>query len=99
MTSLAVSKGLSTIANARGETLCQLGSSEGIVAAEIAFDASTKAARVPRAHGRWALPAPWFSFMFPLAAYFGARDYAGNSARADRAIAVSRHDGQFRPSA
>jgi N-carbamoylputrescine amidase len=85
--------GLSTIANARGETLCQMGSAEGIVTAEITIDASIRAEQVPRAHGRWALPVPWFSFMFPLAAFFGARDYAKSAARKDRAIAVSQFNG------
>lgn len=85
--------GLSTIANARGETLCQAGSAEGIVTAEIALDTSIRVEQVPRAHGRWALPVPWFSFMFPLVAFFGACDYAKSTVRAERAIVVSRPDG------
>jgi N-carbamoylputrescine amidase len=82
--------GLSTIANARGETVSQLDNTEGIAIAEITFDASKNAERALRGHGRWALPVPWFSFMFPLAAYFGARDYARSSARKKRAIAMSQ---------
>jgi len=85
--------GLSTIANARGETLCQMGSAEGIVTAEITLDASIRAEQVPRAHGCWALPVPWFSFMFPLVAFFGARDYAKSAAREERALAVSQSNG------
>jgi N-carbamoylputrescine amidase len=82
--------GLSTIANAAGETLARLGCVEGIATADIPLDASTKAEQPPRAHGRWALPVPWFSFMFPLVAFFGARAYAKSAERADRAIAASR---------
>jgi N-carbamoylputrescine amidase len=82
--------GLSTIANASGEILCQMGSAEGIVTAEITLDASKRAEQVPRAHGCWALHVPWFSFRFPLVAFFGARDYAKSVAREDHAIAVSQ---------
>jgi N-carbamoylputrescine amidase len=86
--------GLSTIANAKGDIVSQLGGTEDLAIAEVGLDPSQKAKHVPRAYGRWALPVPWFSFLFPLAAFFGARDYARNRVREERAVAVSRSNGQ-----
>ena len=85
--------GLSTITNANGEVISQLGSIEGIAIAEVDLDASHKIQNAPRAYGRWALPVPWFSFLFPLATFLGARDYAKNKVRAKRAIAVGQSNG------
>jgi N-carbamoylputrescine amidase len=85
--------GLSTISDAQGDVACQLGGTEGIAIAEVQLDPSCKAKSTPRSYGRWALPVPWFSFFFPLAAYFGARVYAKSKARAERAWAVSRKNG------
>jgi len=69
------------------------GSVEGTAIAGIDLDASHKASAAPRAYGDWALPVPWFSFFFPLAAFFGARDYAKNQTRAERAVAASQSIG------
>jgi N-carbamoylputrescine amidase len=85
--------GLSTIANAKGEVIRQLGSDEGIAIAECELDASLKVKSAPHAHGRWALPVPWFSFLFPLSAFFGKRSYVRNRVRAARAAALTRSKG------
>ncbi len=85
--------GSSTIANARGEVICQLGRTEGIATAEVMLDELKKVENAPRSFGRWALPVPWFTFLFPLGAFFGARNYAKNKERAKRATALSRANG------
>jgi len=82
--------GLSTIADADGGVVSQLGSGEGLAVAEVQLDPARKAVRMPASHGRWALPVPWFSFFFAWATFLGARAYAGNRLRAERALAVSR---------
>lgn len=85
--------GLSTIADANGDVVSQLSGVEGIAIAEVQLDPSHKVKRVPRSYGRWALEVPWFSFLFPLAAFFGAHVYDRNKVRAARASAVSRTNG------
>ncbi len=84
--------GLSTIADAKGDVVAQLGSDEGVAVAEVHLDASQKVRQAPRAYGRWALPVPWFSFFFPLSAFFGAREYAKSKRRAERAYAVGENN-------
>jgi N-carbamoylputrescine amidase len=85
--------GLSTIADAKGDVVSQLSDAEGIAIADVELDPSHKVKRVPRSYGRWALEVPWFSFLFPLAAFLGARVYDRNKVRAARASAVSRTNG------
>lgn len=84
--------GLSTIADAKGEILSQLGDTEDLAIGDVGLDPLLKAKSVPRAYGRWALPVPWFSFLFPLVTFFGTRYYAKDRVRAERALAVSRFD-------
>ena len=84
--------GLSTIADSDGVTRGQLGSESGIVVAEVTLDPERKVKCPPERHGRWALKVPWFSFFFPLAAFFGSRVYAKSKLRAARARRVSSGD-------
>ena len=81
--------GLSTVAAANGQIVSQLGNADGIAMAEVEIDHARKATNSPLPNGRWALPVPWFSFFFPLAAFFGARVYARNQVRAERALAIA----------
>jgi N-carbamoylputrescine amidase len=82
--------GLSTIADSDGLVKDQLGSESGIALGEVSIDSARKAATAPTAYGRWSLPVPWFSFFFPLAAFFGTRVYAKSRVRAERAAAAYR---------
>ena len=81
--------GLSTVAAANGQIVSQLGNADGIAMAEVEIDPARKTTNPPLPNGRWALPVPWFSFFFPLAAFFGARVYARNQVRAERALAIA----------
>jgi N-carbamoylputrescine amidase len=85
--------GLSTIADADGRVAFQLGDTEGIAIAEVELNPARKANSMPKSYGRWALPVPWFSFLFPLSAFFGSRIYAKSKVRAQRALALSRKNG------
>ena len=85
--------GLSTVAAASGKIVSQLGHAEGIALAEVEIDRARKTASTPLPSGRWALPVPWFTFFFPLAAFFGARVYARNRVRAERALAIAASGG------
>ena len=82
--------GLSTIAAADGRVVAQLGEAAAIAIAEVELDPSRKSRIAPRPFGRWALSVPWFSFFFPLAAFFGARSYQKSKLRAERALALGR---------
>jgi len=82
--------GLSTIADADGRVAYQLGSTEGIAVAEVKLDPIRKAKSTPQSYGRWALPVPWFSFLFPLVAFFGSRIYVKSKVRSERALALSQ---------
>lgn len=84
--------GLSTIADSDGVVKSQLGGEQGIAVADVVLDPARKVAATPQRHGRWALPVPWYSFSFPLAAFLGARAYARSSDRAARALAVGHGD-------
>ena len=81
--------GLSTIADADGTVRAQLGGAQGVAVGEVTLDARRKSATPPRRHGHWALPVPWFSFLFPLGAFFGKRAYARSRQRAARARQAS----------
>ena len=85
--------GLSTIADADGSVIAQLGSEEGIIVGEVHLDPAQKTGSTPKSYGRWALPVPWFSFSFPLAAYFCTSAYARSKERPKRAMAVCRKNG------
>ena len=82
--------GLSTIAAADGRVAYQLGNAEDLAIAEVELDPTQKATSAPQPFGRWALPVPWFSFFFPLSAFFGSRIYAKSKVRAERALAIGQ---------
>ncbi|HNC52010.1 MAG TPA: carbon-nitrogen hydrolase family protein [Accumulibacter sp.] len=82
--------GLSTVVAADGRVACQLSNEEAVAIAEVELDPTQKVRSALRPFGRWALPVPWFSFFFPLAAFFGSRIYLRSKVRAERALALSR---------
>lgn len=84
--------GLSTIADSDGTAKSQLGGEQGIAISEVNLDPSRKTATAPKRYGRWALPVPWFSFLFPLAALLGRREYSRSRDRVARALAVVHED-------
>jgi N-carbamoylputrescine amidase len=84
--------GLSAIADSDGMLKAQLGADEGVICAEVALDPARKAKRPPKAYGRWALPVPWYAFLWPLTQKFGERAYAKHPARPRLAFAISSAD-------
>lgn len=84
--------GLSTVVDSDGTVKSQLGGEQGIAIAEVSLDPGRKVAAVPQRHGRWALPVPWFSILFPLAASLGRHAYGRSHTRAARALAVGHED-------
>jgi N-carbamoylputrescine amidase len=84
--------GLSTIADSDGTVKSQLAGEPGIAIAEVVLDPGRKSTAAPKRHGRWALPVPWFGYLFPIAESLGRRAYDRNRNRAARALAVARED-------
>ncbi|MCX7173497.1 MAG: carbon-nitrogen hydrolase family protein [Proteobacteria bacterium] len=84
--------GLSAVANSDGTLMVQLGSEEGIALATVALDPSRKVSHPPKAYGRWALPVPWYAFLWPLTQKFGERAYARHPSRSNRAFAIADAD-------
>lgn len=68
--------GLSAVADSNGTLLVQLGAEEGIALATVILDPALKVERPPQAYGRWALPVPWYAFLWPLTQKLGERAYA-----------------------
>ncbi len=66
-----------------------ISSEEGIAVAEVVLDAARKVKRPPKAYGHWALPVPWYAFLWPLTQKLGERAYARNSSRPERALAMA----------
>jgi N-carbamoylputrescine amidase len=84
--------GLSAVADSDGSLMVQLGAEEGIALAKVALDPARKVKHPPKAYGRWALPVPWYAFLWPLTQKFGERSYARHPLRPDRALAIANAD-------
>jgi hypothetical protein len=82
--------GLSAIVDAHGHALAQLGEAEGVIVAEVQLDPGQKAKTPPQDHGqRWAIPVPWYAFIWPETQAMGEQAYAANPCRAACARAIS----------
>lgn len=74
--------GLSAIADSDGALCSQLGGEPGIAVGEVRLDPARKARTAPRAYGRWALPVPWYAFLWPLSQALGESRYRKDGQRA-----------------
>lgn len=81
--------GLSAIADSDGALKVQLGADEGIICTEVTLDSERKAKQPPRPYGRWALPVPWYAFLWPLTQKLGERWYARHPSRSTLAQSVA----------
>lgn len=84
--------GLSAIADSDGMLKAQLGADEGVICAEVTLDPARKAKQAPKAYGRWALPVPWYAFLWPLTQKLGERAYAKHRTRPEIALAMANTD-------
>lgn len=84
--------GLSAIVDADGELKAELGSEEGIIVADVHPGHEAERKHAPRRYGRiWAVPTPWYAFIWPVTQRMGEKSYATNPRRKERALSVSRH--------
>lgn len=83
--------GLSSIVDSDGTVKAELGDEEGIIVADVCLRPSAKDESKPRQYGKmWAIPVPWFAFIWPLTQKWGEKSYAANQRRKDCALSVSR---------
>lgn len=86
--------GYSAVADSDGRILAQLGpGQEGVAMGVVQLDPTRKVRSVvPRRHGRWTVPLPWWAFLWTLTQRMGQRAYARSQVRRARARAVSSGD-------
>lgn len=82
--------GLSSIVDSDGQVKVELGDEEGVIVSDVTMNPNTKSKSQPKKYGRmWSIPAPWYSFIWPLTQKMGEKSYAANSRRKERALSIS----------
>lgn len=83
--------GLSQIVDSDSSIKAKLGEGEGVIVAEVCLDPDRKRTAKPRCFGKmWALPMPWYAFIWPDTQKEGEQAYAINERRIERALHVSQ---------
>jgi N-carbamoylputrescine amidase len=78
--------GLSYIADSDGRILAELAEEEGVIVSQVTLDPQRKATIPPKCYGRqWAVPVPWYSFIWPLTQKWGERVYQQSDKRRNKA--------------
>lgn len=79
--------GLSRIVDSDASVRAKMGAQEGVIVAEVRLDPDRKRSAKPRCFGKmWALPMPWFAFIWPETQKDGEQAYANNDLRKERAL-------------
>jgi N-carbamoylputrescine amidase len=83
--------GQSSIVDGDGAVKAKLGKAEGVIVADVRLDPALKGQRPLRDHGEmWAVPVPWYAFIWPMTQALGEQAYAQNTARKERALAIGK---------
>jgi hypothetical protein len=86
--------GLSQIVDSDASVKAKLGEEQGVIVADVHLDPDRKSRAKPRCYGKmWALPMPWFAFIWPDTQKEGEESYALNQRRKKRALDVSSAPG------
>ena len=81
--------GLSQIVDSDGTVKANMGGEEGVIVADVCLDPARKRSEKPRRAGRmWALPVPWYAFVWPMTQKEGEQAYAQSERRKARALRV-----------
>ncbi len=84
--------GGSYISDSRGQVLKTMDTDkgEGVIVSLISLDPQYKAKTPPKRYGKiWAIPMPWFGFVYPLTQPWGEKSYAKNQMRKNKAQALT----------
>ncbi|MFZ5595171.1 MAG: carbon-nitrogen hydrolase family protein [Pseudomonadota bacterium] len=77
--------GLSSITDSDGTVLAELGEEEEVIVADVTLG-TPRPENSPRRYGRmWAMPVPWYAFIWPLTQKMGERSYKNSAHRKERA--------------
>lgn len=84
--------GLSTIVDADGSVKARMGvEKEGSIVANVHLGTQKKPIQNPRCYGKmWALPMPWYAYIWPLTQAQGEEAYKENIRRKERALHLSK---------
>ena len=86
--------GYSMIVDSDGVVKAALGHEEGVIVDDVCLDASRKVKKQPRRFGKlWAVPMPWYGFIWPLTQRMGERAYANNVRRKEHAKIICEPNG------
>ena len=81
--------GLSCIVDADGTVKEELEDEEGVIVADLSVGGHPTPA-APKKYGKmWAVPVPWYAFIWPLSQRWGEKSYAKNPRRRERALSIS----------
>jgi N-carbamoylputrescine amidase len=87
--------GLSQIVNSDGQVKARLGAEEGAAVADVELEPARRPARKPRCFGKlWAIPMPWYAFIWPQTQHEGEPVYAANPRRPQAALRVQAGEAQ-----
>ena len=82
--------GLSVITDSDGKVLKELGEEEGVIVADVHLDPGRKNKNPPKCHGKmWAMPVPWYAFIWPMTQKTGEKMYKKSQTRPARAKSKS----------
>jgi len=74
--------GLSVITDSDGTVLAELGEEEGVIVADVHLDPHKKKKGLPECHGKmWAMPVPWYAFIWPMTQKTGEKRYRASKIR------------------
>lgn len=78
--------GLSQIVDSDVSICAKMGAEEGVIVAEVQLDPSRKRNAKPRCYEKmWAMPMPWFAYIWPMTQKEGEKAYAIHDGRKERA--------------
>lgn len=82
--------GLSSIVDSDGTLKAELNEEEDIIVADISINNNDKLQEQPQCFGKtWAVPVPWYAFIWPLTQKWGEKSYRENVKRKEKALEIS----------
>ena len=82
--------GLSSITDSKGSVLASLGDKEGVIVEDVELCSIKDKKVLPKLYGEiWAIPVPWYSFLWPMTQKTGEKKYNSNPQRPLKALSKS----------
>ena len=77
--------GGSYICDSNGQILKELDQEEGVIVSQVILDPKYRATTPPKRYGKiWAIPMPWYGFIFPMTQRWGEKAYARNPRKREK---------------